>query len=365
VADVVPLREPGVATRKATSLVAMLECPPQGRGNRSRPSSDFEHAPIAVVPHHHAARVASQAARRFRGNARAVLEDRLPRLIWVGQHGSIDVDYDLITLARGARIELVVECGLRDQTQRVSLLLGHGRRIPEGIERDSGHLFTKRALPVESFSSRGQRLHEQRSCFRLESAAHGDHAVLVLVNVKHAPGVPLRGFLRLGHPVHAAPTAHDPFDVIGGPRTADRQQPSFGLGRGHAGERAHLGVRQLASGKGFGEERQRAERARDPHPLTGRARIEPHAEAQPDGTRAEARVPSRSRVELADQVQEVRGRGVEVSGELGDLVAECVEIGGFILGGSGVQRISLRVSSPMSVGPTLHPDFQSPGEPQR
>ena len=48
VADVVPLREPGIATRKATSLVAMLKCPPQGWGNRSRPSAAL--VPIPSKP---------------------------------------------------------------------------------------------------------------------------------------------------------------------------------------------------------------------------------------------------------------------------------------------------------------------------
>jgi len=365
VADVVPLREPGVTARKATSLVAMLECPPQGRGNRSRPSSDFEHTPIVVVPHHHAARIASQAARRFCGNARAVLEDRLPRLIRIGQHGGIDVDHYLIALAGGAGIELLVKCRFRDQHQSIRLLLAHARWIPEWIDRDSRQLFPKRALAVEPFASRGQRLHEQRPRFRLESAAHGDHAVLVLVNEKRSASVPFCGFLRLGHLVHPSPTPHDPFDVVGGPRTSDRQQPGFGFGRGHAGQRSNFGVRQLSSGKGLAEERQRPECARDSHPLSGRPRIEPYSEAQPGGTRAEAGVPSRPRVELADQVEKVRGRGVEVSGELGDLVAEPVEIGGFMLGGHGIQRISLHVSSPVSAGATLHPGFRGPGEPRR
>jgi hypothetical protein len=50
--------------------------------------------------------------RRFRGNARAAFEDGLAGLIGIRQHLSVDVDDDLIALARGARVEPVVQCRL-------------------------------------------------------------------------------------------------------------------------------------------------------------------------------------------------------------------------------------------------------------
>jgi hypothetical protein len=47
---------------------------------------NLHHTPIAAVLHHHTTRVAGQAPRRFRGNARAVLERGLAGCILVGQH---------------------------------------------------------------------------------------------------------------------------------------------------------------------------------------------------------------------------------------------------------------------------------------
>jgi len=109
-------------------------------------------------------------------------------------------------------------------------------------------------------------------------------------------------------------------------RAPHGQEPSLGLRRGHTGQRADLGVGQLSAGEGLGEEQQRLEGARDPHPFTGGAQIEPDPPGQPGGAGAEARVPSPSRVELPDQIQEARGGGVEVRGQLGDLVAEAVQL---------------------------------------
>jgi hypothetical protein len=44
----------------------------------------------------------------------AVLQHRLARLIGIGQHGRIDVDDDLVPLARGAGVQVVVQGGLGD-----------------------------------------------------------------------------------------------------------------------------------------------------------------------------------------------------------------------------------------------------------
>jgi len=80
------------------------------------------------VAHHHPARVARQALGRFRGNARAVLEHGLPRLIRIGQHRGIDVDHHLVALTRGAGIE-VVQGRLREQSQGIGLPLGQRGRF--------------------------------------------------------------------------------------------------------------------------------------------------------------------------------------------------------------------------------------------
>ena len=110
------------------------------------------------------------------------------------------------------------------------------------------------------------------------------------------------------------------------PARPTAEQASFRLRRGHAGEGADLGVRELAAGQGLSEERQRPEGARHPDPFTSGPQIEPHSPAQPGGAGAEARVPSAAGVELADQGEETRGRRVEVCGQLGDLVAEPIQL---------------------------------------
>ena len=125
VAEVMPLAEWQPAAGKAAAAIPMMKRPPQRRGNRPGPSANLDHATILVVSHHHSARVAGQAPRRFRGNVRAVLEDGLARLIRVRQHRRIDVDHHLVALSRRPGIEPVMEGGFREQGQRIRLLLGH------------------------------------------------------------------------------------------------------------------------------------------------------------------------------------------------------------------------------------------------
>jgi hypothetical protein len=63
----------------------------------------------------------------------------------------------------------------------------------------------------------------------------------------------------------------------------------------------------------------------DAHPLAGRVQIQPYPPGEPLGTGAEARVPAAAGVELADQGEQARGGGVQMRGELGDLVAEALQ----------------------------------------
>jgi len=94
----------------------------------------------------------------------------------------------------------------------------------------------------------------------------------------------------------------------------------------HTRESADLCVRQPAAGEGVRQPRECAESARHPDALARGAQIEPDAPRQPRGARAEAGVPATARVEFADEVQELRDGGVEVSGHLGDLIAKPIEI---------------------------------------
>ena len=87
----------------------MLQCAPQGGRNRPCARTDLQDAPVGVVSHHHPPGVARQAPGRFRGNARAVLEDGLAGLIRIGQYRAIDVHHDLVALVRSAGVELLVQ----------------------------------------------------------------------------------------------------------------------------------------------------------------------------------------------------------------------------------------------------------------
>lgn len=99
VLEVMALGDAAAAARETAAPVAVTERPPQGGRNGPRASPDLEQCPVLVMPHHHPTGIASQAAGRFRGNASAVLQDRLAGLIRVGQSGGIDVNHHLVTSA--------------------------------------------------------------------------------------------------------------------------------------------------------------------------------------------------------------------------------------------------------------------------
>jgi hypothetical protein len=80
------------------------------------------------VSHDHAACVAGKALRRFRRDAGAV-DNRLTERIRIGQYRRVDVNDDLISLSGRAGIQTLVERRLRDQCERVGLLLAECRRV--------------------------------------------------------------------------------------------------------------------------------------------------------------------------------------------------------------------------------------------
>jgi hypothetical protein len=81
------------------------------------------------MAHHHPSGVAREALGRFRGNVSTPLQDGLARLLRIGQHLGVDVDHHLVALARGAGIEAVVQGRLREQGQRIRLLLADRGRF--------------------------------------------------------------------------------------------------------------------------------------------------------------------------------------------------------------------------------------------
>ena len=153
-------------------------------------------------------------------------------------------------------------------------------------------------------------------------------------------------FPCLGQPVHAPPAPHDALHVIGRARTAHRQQARFGLRRGYPSQRADLGVGQLAASQGLGEQWECLQRAGDPNAFPGGAWIEADAPAQPGGAGAEAGVPAAPRVELANQIEEAGGGGFEMRRQLGDLIAQPIQVRGRILSGNHQWRVDLHGTSP-------------------
>ena len=162
VAEMMSLAIAHAAAGEPAAAITMVERPPQGGGNRPGPGSDLDHAAILVMAHPHPAGVAGQALGRFRGNARAVLEDGLARLLRLGQRLGVDVDHHLVAFARGAGIEPVLERRLRKEGQRVGLPLGQGRRFLGNVSAPI--LPIRHAGPlVQGLAGGGQRLHEQRA----------------------------------------------------------------------------------------------------------------------------------------------------------------------------------------------------------
>jgi len=113
--------------------------------------------------------------------------------------------------------------------------------------------------------------------------------------------------------------------VVRGAGAPDGQQPRLGLGRGHPRERPDLGVREIALRQRLGQERQGPKGASHTDPLARGAQVEAHAPVQPVGARAESIVPAALQIELADEIEQVAGRGLQVDRELGNLVAELIE----------------------------------------
>ena len=201
--------------------------------------------------HHHPARVARQASRRFRGNVRPIFENGLAGLLRIRQHWRIDVDHHLVPFSRRAGIEPVVKRCLREQGQRVRLLLGHRRGVRGWIGRASGCLLTPAPL-VQRLAGRCQCFPEQGPDLWREAASDNHRAVLVLVHVKRPARVLPRGLSGLGLSVYSPPAPDDPLDVGGRARPCHRQQPLFRLRRGDPGQSPDLGVRRLPHERALG-----------------------------------------------------------------------------------------------------------------
>ena len=271
VAHVMPLGRPGTsAAREAAAPVPMLQCPPQRRRDRPRPAPRPPRTrPSSVVPHHHPARVARQPPRRFRGNVRALLQRRLPRLLGSASDRGVHVHHHLVPLARRPRVELVMQRRLRQQGQRVRLLLG---RVGARGGSVAGSAASLARLPlVQRLAGRVQRPQEQRADLRCQPPAQHHGAVLILVDVQgagpRAGAWPLA--LRPAGPRRRQPRTM-PLHVGRRARPPHRQQPGFGLRGRDARQGADLGVGELAAGQRLGQRGQRRRARAPPGPARGR-----------------------------------------------------------------------------------------------
>ena len=139
----------------------------------------------------------------------------------------------------------MVQGRLRQQGQRIGLLLRHGRGVRHRVGEARDHLSRSCSL-IQCLPRGREGSHEQRSYFRLQPSPEEDHAVLFLMDVKGTARVPPRRLSSLGPPIHAAPAAYDPLDVVGRAGARHGQQSGFGLGSSHAGQGPDLGVRDLS-----------------------------------------------------------------------------------------------------------------------
>jgi len=267
-------------------------------------------------------------------------------------------DDDLVALARGAGIEIMVERGLRKQGQGVCLLLGHRGRFRGNVLRAISRVRAASSL-IQRLASRGQRLHEDSARLRRQPSPDDDHAVFVLIHVQGPALVTMRGLTGLGQSVDTPPATDDALDVTGGAGPAHREQPLLDLGRGHAGQRPHLGVGQLSASERGGQPGQRAEGPRHAHPLARGAEVHPDAPAQPVSAGAKAVVPAFAGIELADEAEQPGSGGVEVRGQLGDLVAQPVHLGNGLRGGVDVKRADFHGCRPPRSWSDSTPEFRT------
>jgi hypothetical protein len=97
--DVMALSERHSAARPAARRVASVESASYCGRNRSSLSAHVEGTSALVVLHFDDARIAGDAAGRFRGNAGARLENRLAVRRGILENALVDVDHDLVPIA--------------------------------------------------------------------------------------------------------------------------------------------------------------------------------------------------------------------------------------------------------------------------
>ena len=166
------------------------------------------------------------------------------------------------------------------------------------------------------------------------------HGAVVLVPEGEAAVLVLRiGPLGLLRALRTAVEPHELLHVLGGAVQSDVEEIGLVLGSGNAGQRANLGVAELALRQRFREQREPGQCPCDADLLARGVGVDAAGPGQPVGARQRPlRGPDLATVELGDEYEEAVRRGMDVGGESGDGGGEGVVVhGGEIIRRNGMQ----------------------------
>ncbi len=243
-----------------------------------------------------------------------------------GQHLGVDVDRHQMVVTAAVGVPASGEEALGHGHEGIGLALTSGLR-------PCGQRF--RGTVVHRLRRRLQGLAHQRALLGSEAGAEHEAAVVVVVPLCVAPVVEVVGRVHLVISQGAPVRPHDPLQVRRRAGQGELEQVALVVGRGHPGERPHLGVAQSPGGEGGGDRGELAETMRHPDLLTSRGHVDPTLPVEPMRTApALPGAPSLPPVELGHQQQPPALGGVEVGGQLGDLTFQPLQ-------GNVVERWSL------------------------
>ena len=220
----------------------------------------------------------------------------------------------LVTIAGAARIERAGQRAFGHQTQRIRTPLRDGGLLV--LLRGRRHLLQRRL----------QGAQHHRAHLRGQPRAQHQHAIIVHPRAQRAARQTQLLGIRLRRAVGLPPRAHQPFHLRGGGAAGDGDQARLGRGGRHSRQGAYDGVGKPSAGHGRGEVVESGERCGDAQLLAGGAEIEAGAPVEPVGAGMEA-LPAMLAIELAQVAQQLVGGDLDARGQLGNLVAEAIQVG--------------------------------------
>ena len=158
--------------------------------------------------------------------------------------------------------------------------------------------------------------HDPRGHLRGKPSVQDHRAVILVPEGEPALAVPGVGAVGLVRPARLPIEPGELLHVRRGAVPADLEQVRLVVGGRDAGERARLGVAELALRQRFGQQRQVFECARDPDLLAGGMGVDAARPTKP--VRARHRPlggPQLAPVELGDEDEQTPGGGVNMGGE--------------------------------------------------